>query len=163
VGSTSIQQLARSLAQSYGLNIGRGNLVDEQGNFLQTPDQLSGGGGYGAELSSTAAKMNFISQAIANQQNRQQQAKGVAAIQTGLGQVQERGRGSLASMQTGMYQDLADLYSNQEYEAADFSYFIQQGMFQQAAHQAHRARKSGRRTANIQAISSAVGAVGGFF
>lgn len=122
-GSTNIQQLARSLAQSYGLAIGRGNLVDAQGNFLMTPDQLASASG--DTLGESAAKMNYISRAIARQQNEQQQKKAIASIQTGLGQVQQRGRGSLASMQSGMYQDLADLYSNQEYEAADFSYFIQ--------------------------------------
>ena len=172
-GSTSIQQLARNLAQQYQLPIGRGNLVDENGNFLQTPDQLAkaggaegGYGGLGEAMSSTAAKMNFISSAIANQQNREQQTKARAAISTGLGQVQERGRGSLASLQTGLYQDLADLYANEEYEAADFSYFIQQGMINEAQTRAHRSRKSARKTARIQAIGSAVGGVakiaGGF-
>lgn len=170
-GSTSIQQLARSLAQNYGLAVGRGNIVDEQGNFLMTPDQMAvaggakgGYGGLGEEMSTTAAKMNYISQAIANAQNRQQQEKGIAAIQTGLGQVQSRGRGSLASMQSGMYQDLADLYSNQEYEAADFSYFIQQGMMNEAQAQAHRARKRGKKSARMGMIGSLAGAaIGGAF
>lgn len=162
VGSTSIQQLARNLAQQYGLNVGRGDLVDEQGNFLQLPDQVGGEGGHGADMASAAAKMNYIREAIDAQMNREQQAKGVAAIQTGLGQVQQRGRGSLASLQTGLYQDLADLYSNQEYDRADFSYFIQQGMFEQAAHQAHRARKAAKKTAKIQLAGSILGGVAGF-
>lgn len=123
LGGTNIQQLAQKLAQNYGLAIGRGNIVDAQGNFLVTPDQLASSSG--DTLGEASAKMNYISQAISRQQNEQQQEKGIAAIQTGLGQVQERGRGSLASLQTGLYQDLADLYSNQEYQAADFSYFIQ--------------------------------------
>ena len=55
----------------------------------------------------------------------QQQQKGIAALQTGLGLVQSNARGSLATMQSGMYQDLADMYSNQEYAGTDFSYFIQ--------------------------------------
>jgi hypothetical protein len=167
-GSTSIQQLAKNLAQQYGLPVGRGQLVDDQGNFLQTPDQMAqaagvqaGYGGLGQGMSNVAAKMGFIASAIANEQNRQQQKKGIAAISTGLGQVQKRGRGSLAGMQSGMYQDLADLYSNQEYEAADFSYFIQQGMMNEAATRAHRARKGARRTARYQLIGSAVGAAGG--
>ncbi len=123
IGGTSLQQLAKGLAQHYGLAIGRGNIIDAQGNFLMTPDQLASASG--ATIGAAAAKMNYISQAIARQQTEEQQKKGIAAIQTGLGQVQERGRGSLASLQTGLYQDLADLYSNQEYQAADFSYFIQ--------------------------------------
>lgn len=163
VGSTSIQQLARNLAQQYGLNIGRGNLVDEHGNFLMTPDQMSGSSqGHGQGLADNAAKMNYISSAIANQQNREQQQKGIAAIQTGLGQVQKRGRGSLASLQTGLYQDLADLYTNQDAQTTDFSYYIQQGMFYQAQHTAHRARKSAKKTARYQMIGSAIGAAAGF-
>ncbi len=160
VGTTSIQQLARNLAQQYGLNVGRGGLVDDQGNFMQTPDQLAQN--QGADLGATAAKMNFISSAISNQQNREAQKRGRAAIAVGLGQVQERGRGSLASLQTGLYQDLADLYANEEYETTDFSYFIQQSMFNQAQHAAHRARKAGKKTAKIQAIGAFAGAVGGF-
>jgi hypothetical protein len=123
VGTTNVQQLSQQLAQQYGLAIGRGNLVDAQGNFLMTPDQLAAASG--DTVGEAATKMNYIGQAIARQQNQAQQQKGIAAIQTGLGQVQERGRGSLASLQTGLYQDLASLYSNQEYQAADFSYFIQ--------------------------------------
>jgi len=123
VGTSNVAQLAQRLAQGYGLPIGRGNIVDEQGNFLVTPDQLSQQSGMG--LGETAAKMNYVSQALARAQTQQQQQKGIAAVQTGLGLVQKNARGSLAAMQSGMYQDLADLYSNQEYAAADFSYFIQ--------------------------------------
>ena len=158
-GGTNLNQMAQRLAQSYGLDVGRGDLVDQQGNFLMTPDQLAPQQGSGsAAMGGVAAKMNMISSALANEQTRQGQQKGIAAIQTGLGQVQSRGRGSLASMQSGMYQDLADLYSNQEYEAADFSYFIQQSMFNQAAHQAHRARKRGKKNARMGLIGSVIGA-----
>ncbi len=124
-GTTSLGALAQSLAQNYGLPIGRGGLVDEQGNFLMTPDQIVAGSGGQETLGSAAAKMNYIAQAITREQNQRQQQKGIAAIQTGMGLVQSRGRGSLAAMQSGFYQDLADLYSNQEFESADFSYFIQ--------------------------------------
>jgi hypothetical protein len=121
MGSTSLDSMARNLAQNYGLAIGRGRLVDDQGNLLMTPEQLANASGGADTLGTAAAKMNFISQAIAKKQNEMQQQKGIAAIQTGLGQVQSRGRGSLAAMQSGFYQDLADLYSNQQYEAA-FAY-----------------------------------------
>lgn len=169
-GATNLNQMAQRLAQSYGLAVGRGDLVDASGNFLQTPEQLAlaggakaGYGGVGREMGDVAAKMNYISQALANEQNRLQQQKGIAAIQTGLGQVQKRGRGSLASLQTGLYQDLADLYSNQEYEAADFSYFIQQSQFNMAQSAAHRARKHGKKMARYQMIGSAISGIAGFF
>jgi hypothetical protein len=124
-GSTSLDALAKSLAQNYGLAIGRGRLVDEHGTMLMTPDQMANASGGAETLGSAAVKMQYISQAVKNYQTEQAQQKGIAAIQTGLGQVQQRGRGSLASMQSGMYQDLADLYSNQQYASADFSYWVQ--------------------------------------
>lgn len=124
-GATSLDALARSLAQNYGLAIGRGRMVDDQGNMLMTPDQLANASGGAESLGSAAVKLGYISQAIAKQQNEQQQQKGIASIQAGMGQVQSRGRGSLATMQSGFYQDLADLYANKEYESADFSYWVQ--------------------------------------
>lgn len=129
-GATNVQQLAQRLAQGYGLPIGRGNIVDEAGNFLMTPDQVAEQSGM--RMGEAAAKMNYVSQALARAKTEQQQQKGIAALQTGVGLVQSRGRGSLAAMQSGFYQDLADLYSNQEYAAADFSYFIEQERFERA-------------------------------
>lgn len=146
-GATSLDQLARSLAQSYGLAIGRGRLVDDEGNLLMTPDQLANASGGAETLGSAAVKLQYISQAIAKRQNEQQQQKGIAAIQTGLGQVQSRGRGSLAAMQSGYYQDLADLYANQEYEAADFSYFVQKEQLDIQQQLQRRAEKLARRQA----------------
>ncbi len=122
---SSLDEIARNMARRYGMPIGRGRLVDESGNFLYTPQQLSDASGGQMSLGEAAANMNYISQALTKRQNEKQQAMGIAAIQTGLGQVQERGRGSLASMMTGQYEALADLYSNQEYESADFGYYIQ--------------------------------------
>lgn len=124
-GSTSLDAMARNLATRYGMPIGRGRLVDDQGNFLMTPQQIADASGGSVSLGEAAAQMNYIGQAIAKQQNEQQQQKGIAALQAGLGQVQSRGRGSLAGMMSGYYQDIADLYANQEYEAADFSYYVQ--------------------------------------
>lgn len=123
IGSNNIQQLSRTLAQSYGLPIGKGNIVDENGNFLVTPQQLAQQSGQ--SVGDVAASMNMVSQALNRKQNEQRQDQGRAALETGLGMVQSRGRGSLAAMQSGFYQGLADMYSNQEYEAADFSYWIQ--------------------------------------
>lgn len=125
IGGSSLDQMARNMAQRYGMPIGRGRLVDESGNFLYTPQQIADASGGAMTLGEAAANMNYISQALTKRQNEKQQAKGIAAMQTSLGQVQQRGRGSLASMMTGQYEAIADLYANQEYEAADFSYYIQ--------------------------------------
>lgn len=122
---SSLDEIARNMAQRFGMPVGRGRLVDESGNFLYTPQQLADASGGQMTLGEAAANMSYISQALTKRQNEQQQAKGIAAIQTGLGQVQERGRGSLASMMTGQYEAMADLYANQQYESADFSYYIQ--------------------------------------
>jgi hypothetical protein len=161
VGTTSLGNLAQQLAQSYGLPIGKGGLVDEQGNFLMTPDQLAAASGGQETMGSAAAKMNYISQAITQEQNRRQQQKGIAAIQTGLGLVQERGRGSLAAMQSGFYQDLADLYSNQEYEAADYSYFIQKEQLDIQQSIARDLRKAAEKKSKFGGIGGAIGAIAG--
>lgn len=153
MGSTSLDQLGRQLAQSYGLSIGRGQLVDENGNMLMTPDQIAGASGGSETLGSAAVKLQYISQAIAKQQNEQAQKQGLAAIQTGLGQVQSRGRGSLAAMQSGMYQDMADLYANKQYEAADFSYFVQKEQQDIALHIQARQEKLARRQARAGVIT----------
>ena len=123
--STNLNSIARNLAENYGLPLGRGALVDESGNFLQTPDQIAAASGGALTMGEAAAKMNFIAEALENQQQREGQSRAVSALQTGLGQVQSRGRGSLAAMQSGFYQNLASLYANEEYDLADFSYFIQ--------------------------------------
>jgi len=144
-GSTSLDQLARSLAQNYGLAIGRGNMVDQHGNMLMTPDQIANASGGSETLGSAAVKMQYIHQAVRSYQNEQAQKQGIASIQAGLGQVQSRGRGSLAAMQSGMYQDLADLYSNKQYEAADFSYWVQKEQLDIAANLQRRQEKLAKR------------------
>jgi hypothetical protein len=135
-----LNSLARKLAEAYGLDIARGQIVDEKGNLLITPDQIQAQSGGGETLGSAAAKLNYLSAAITKEQNLQQQQKGIAALQTGLGQVQKRGRGSLAAMQSGLYQDLADMYSNQEFEAADYSFFIEKERMDLAMELDRRAR-----------------------
>lgn len=143
----SLDQLARNLAQRYGLPIGRGRLVDEQGNFLYTPQQLANASGGSMTMGDAAASMNYIAQAIQRQQQEQQQAKGIAALQTGLGQVQSRGRGSLAGMMSGYYTGMADLYASQQYEAADFSYYIQKEQMEIAQQLQRRQERAARRGA----------------
>lgn len=155
-GSTSLNNLARSLAQSYGLPIGRGNIVDENGNFLVTPQQLADASGGQTTMGEAAAMMNQIGQAMSRQQNEQQQKLGIGAIQAGIGQIQSRGRGSLAALQSGMYQDMADLYSNQEYEAADFSFWIQKEQRDIETELQRRAEKKQKKAARIGAVTGVI-------
>lgn len=121
----SLNQLARNLAQNYGLSIGNQNLVDAAGNFLMTPEQIVASSGGQETLGTASAKMNMIADAIANRQTQQAQMQGRAASQAGIQLVQDRGRGSLATLQQGAYQHLADMYANQQFEAADFNFWIQ--------------------------------------
>ena len=127
MGSTSLDQMARNLAQRYGMPIGRGRIVDENGNMLLNPQQLADASGGEMSLGEAAAFSNYVSQAVTDRQRKETRQQGVAAIQTGLGQVQSNARGSLAAMQSGRYQSLAEQYNvmADDYEATDYSYFIQ--------------------------------------
>lgn len=161
-GSNSVQQLAQRLAQGYGLAVGKDNIVDEQGNFLQTPDQMAASSGMAP--ADAAASMQYLSQAISRQQNEQQQQKGVAALQTGLGQVQSNARGSLAAMQSGFYEGLADMYANKEYASADFSYFIQRDKEAAALALNREQQKAAEKSSTWGAViggAAAGGAIGG--
>jgi hypothetical protein len=159
-GATSLDAMAKRLAQSYGLSVGGGPMVDAQGNFLMTPDQLASGSGGAETMGSAAAKMNYIADAISKQQNMEQQAKGTAALQTGLGLVQSRGRGSLATLQEGTYQALAQQYSNQEYEAADFSYFIEKEKMDMQMEMLRKAERLAKKQARGAFIGGALGMIG---
>lgn len=152
IGSTSLDAMARNLAQRYGMPIGRGRLVDDSGNFLMTPQQIADASGGSVSLGEAAAQMNYISQAVTRRQNEQQQQKGISALQAGLGQVQSRGRGSLAAMMSGYYEGIADLYANQEYEAADFSYYIQKEQLDIQQELQRRAEKLAKKQARGQFI-----------
>jgi hypothetical protein len=129
-GVSSLQDMAEQLARGYGLDFSRGSLINEQGNFQQTPDQLAAGG----DLGDTAANMNLVSQAINDRMVEQQQNKATAALQAGIGQVQQRGRGSLAQMQSGFYQAMAANYTNPNLlpEQQDFSFWIQKDQMEEA-------------------------------
>lgn len=133
-GRTSLQDMAERMARSYGLNFSRGSLVDSEGNFQMTPDQLASDGG---EMDTIAAQMNRIAQAINDRQVEQQQNKATAALQAGLGQVQQRGRGSLAGMQSNFYQSMAQNYTDPNLlpEQQDFSFWIQKAGFEEAEEQ----------------------------
>lgn len=156
-GTTSLQQLANKLAQSYGLAMGRGNLFDPSGNPLMTPEQLAAASGGAETMGTAAAKMQFIADAIARYQTEQSQKKAEASLQAGTGLVQSRARGSLAAMQSGMYSEMASLYANQEYEAADFSYYIQRE--QQLLEQKYREEAEKRREKGA-ILGVAMGAIG---
>lgn len=152
-GSNTLEGMARNLAQRYGMPIGRGRLMDDQGNFLMTPDQLANASGGAMTLGEAAAKMNYISQAVTKKQNEDQQQKGIASMQAGLGQVQSRGRGSLAGMMSGYYEGIADLYANQEYEAADFSFYIQKEQLDIQNELQRRAEKLSKKNAQGQFVA----------
>lgn len=124
-GQTSLQSLAQRLAGSYGLAIGRDQLVDAAGNFNFTPDQLAKASGGAETMGTAAAKLNYIASAIQRQQTQDAMKKSEAALQAGLGVTSKRSRGSAVEQQQQFYSGLANLYQNQDYEAADFSYFIQ--------------------------------------
>jgi hypothetical protein len=163
IGSTSIDAMARNLAQRYGMPIGRGRLVDDNGNFLMTPQQIADASGGAVTLGEAAAQMNYIGQALANKKNEEQQQKGISALQAGLGQVQSRGRGSLAAMMSGYYEGIADLYANQEYEAADFSFYIQKEQLDIQRELQRRAEKLQKKQGQSQAITGIGLTVAGLF
>jgi hypothetical protein len=129
-GGSSIQELAQYLADSYGIPMGRQQLVDEMGNFTRMPTDAA-----------EAARFNYIAKAVADARNRQQQAKSVAALQTEAGLVQKRGRGSLATLQAGTYRALAAQYNEMQYEADDFSYFIQEEFLRRQEEMVRKAEK----------------------
>lgn len=106
-----------------------------------------------------AAKMNYISQAIANQQNREQQTKAIAAVSQGYGLVQSRARCSLAAMQSPFLQDIADLYANQEHEAADFTFFIEEERMRIQQELSRRADKRAKKQARANTIVGIAGLV----
>lgn len=129
---SSLQDLAEKMAKGYGLNFGRGSLVDAQGNFLTTPDQLAGQTG---DQGDVAAQMNYIAQAINDQKIQMQARSAEAALQTGLGEVQRRGRGSLAALQSNFYQNMAAVYTDPNLlpEQQDFSFWIQKEQMDEAS------------------------------
>ena len=125
---SSLQDMAERLAKGYGLQFGRGTLVDQYGQFQQTPDQLSAGG----DMAGTAMSMNLVAQAVNERRIEQQQNKATAALQTGAGLLQSRGQGSIAAIQSGFYQRMADTYSNPNLlpEQQDFSFWIQEAQME---------------------------------
>lgn len=137
VAQSSLRDLAEQMARGYGLNFSGGSLVDDQGNFMMTPDQLTAMQGEAGDLGDTAANMNRIAQAINDQKTQMQQDKATAALQAGAGLLQKRGRGSLAALQSGFYQSMAAVYTDPNLlpEQQDFSFWIQKEQMDEAADQ----------------------------
>lgn len=156
-GTTSLQQMANNLAQQYGLPIGRGNLFNEQGIAMQTPEQLAMASGGTMTMGQAAAAMQQISNAIASQKQEQATEQGLATLSAGMGLVQQRGRGSLATLQSGMYQQMAQMYAGQEYEGADFSYYIQR---EQQLIERELQRKAEKRAKKGAIVGSIMGGIG---
>lgn len=120
-GGNNIQGIANRLAQSYGLAVGRGQIVDERGNFLITPEQLAGASG-GAETAATAAvKMQQMATALYNEQRRESQKRAQASAGAAAALAGQRGPGSLLQQQSGALQNLSQVYQAEDYEMYDFS------------------------------------------
>lgn len=163
-GGTNLNQMARSLAEDYGLPIGRGDLVDEYGNFKVTPDQLAAASGGSETLGSAAVKMNYISDAIARKTNEDRKQAGIQTMQMGLGQLSSRARGSLAQVQSGMYQALAQQYqASADYEGADFSYYILKEKQDIEAELQRRQEKQLKRQARTNTIMGVVNVAAGAY
>lgn len=150
-GQTNLNDIAENLGRNYGISLGATPLVDEAGNFNRMPTT-------GQE----AVGFQFISQAIADEQNRREQQKAQGAIQEGLGQVQKRGRGSLATLQSTGYESMAQMYASNQHKAADFSYFVQKEQLDKAEELVRRneaaAKKSGRHAMIGGIIGGVIGA-----
>lgn len=162
-GSTSLNDLARKLAKNYGLAIGKDALVDEMGNFNMTPDQLAGASGGQETLGTAAAKMNYIASAIQRQQTQQNFQKSEAAMQAGIGLANQRRPGSMIEQQQQMYAGLAQLYQNQDYEAADFSYFIQKEKQDVEAELMRKAERMAKKKAKSNMYTGIGTAIAGIF
>lgn len=156
VGETNLEQMARNLAERYGLPVGAGRIVDERGNLLMTPEQIAAASGGQVTSGEAAAQLNYISQALTEEKVRQQQQKGIAAIQAGMGQVQERGRGSLAAMMSGMYESMARVYTDPNLlpEAQDFSYYIQKEQMDFAREMMRKQEEMQKKQARFGTIAS---------
>ncbi len=156
-GSNSLQNMANKMASQYGLNFGRGNLFDASGNPMMTPEQIAMASGGAETMGTAAAKMQYIADAIAKQQTMDAQQRGIETLQSGIGLVQSRARGSAAALQSGLYSQMAAQYANQEYEAADFGYYIQreQQLIEQELQR--QARKQAKKNAIGGVIMGGIG------
>lgn len=148
---TKLQQIAQQMADNYGLQTGGKPIVDASGNMNYMPQNAD-----------QAVAMQAISQAVANEQTRAAQNRAVAAIQAGFGQFSKRGPGSLMVLQSGLYENLANMYANEEYHAADFGYFIEKEAQERQAALLRQQKKEADRKGNLSGILGVAGAVVGF-
>jgi hypothetical protein len=150
-GAGSLNNMAQQLARSYGLPIGSGSMVDEYGNITYQPKNEE-----------EMMKLQMISDAIYNRQTQESHARGVAAQTAGMGLVRQRGRGSLAAMQSGMYENLASLYANQEFQQADYTLMIQSEQLQRAERIQQEARRQAKKAKKSGMVGGIIGGVVGF-
>jgi len=151
-GTTNLNDLATTLAEQYGLPIGRTPLVDQSGNLTRMPSNID-----------EAVKMQFISQAIADEQNQRAQNRAVASLQTGFGQMQKRAPGSLAAATSGQYGQLADVYMREQNVAQDFSFYIQNEMLKRQEALQRAAEKKAKKGKRGALIGGIIGAAAGTF
>lgn len=157
--TTSIQSLVDKLQSQYGLSVGRGSLFDDEGNPQMTPEQVADASGGAETMGTAAAKMNMIADAISNRKTQEAQGRAQDALAAGAGLVQSRARGSLAALQSGLYQNMANLYANQEYEAADFNFYIQREQQMIEAEYRRKAEEKQKKSARFGSIVGAIGLI----
>ena len=160
----SYSAIAARFAQSLGIPLGRNQqIVDEQGNFLMTPDQIAEASGGSISEGEAAARFNYLSSAIANEQRRRADRQSIASLETGIGLVQNNARGSLATLQSGLYERLSANYQDQarNIEQTDFSYFIQREQLEYARAIARDVARAARRGAAIGGVLGIVGGIAG--
>jgi hypothetical protein len=77
-------------------------------------------------MASIAEQLNYVAGAINDRRIEMQRQKAAAAIAAGMGMVQDRGRGSMAGMQSGFYSQMAAIWNdpNMLPDQQDFSYWI---------------------------------------
>ncbi len=150
-GSTNLNDIATTLAEQYGLPLGRTPIVDSRGNLTRLPANAD-----------EAVKMQYISQALADEQNRRAQGRAVSSLQAGIGLVQNRAPGSLTTMMSGQYGQLADVYSREQHVAQDFSYFVQKEQLAKAEAIARKLEKAAKKKAIGGLIGGILGGVAGF-
>lgn len=152
-GQAGLAQLGNELAERYGL-AGRAPVVDASGNFNRLPNNAE-----------EAIKFQYIAQAMANYRQEQQQKQAEASAQTGIGLVQNRARGSLATLQQGAYQSLAGIQGSYvddiQNQTPNFSYFIEKELQDRALELQRKVTDFQKKQSQYSGIGTAIGIVVG--
>ena len=112
-GTTSLSEMGNYLGRLYGIDIGGQGLFDNEGTALRTPRNAD-----------EAAAFNLISQRLADEKTKASMKKAEVALQQQQGLLQRSGRGSLSAFAAGGFGQMADLYSQQQFNPTDFGYWI---------------------------------------